>query len=110
MPCRLDYKLEVMKNGQIMETREVSSRDSFTFGRTPGSDFVLEHPSASRLHAVLQYRGADGQAFLYDAGSAHGTFLNKKQIAPKTHIPLRCHFACPVQSRRRSTSCDQPVC
>ncbi len=95
LPRRLDYKLEVMKNGQIMETREVSGRDSFTFGRTPGSDFVLEHPSASRLHAVLQYRGADGQAFLYDAGSAHGTFLNKKQIAAKTHVPLRCHFCIP---------------
>lgn len=81
--------LEVMKNGQIMESREVASRDHFTFGRSPGSDFVLEHPSASRLHAVLQYRGEDGQAFLYDAGSAHGTFLNKKQIGSRTHIPMR---------------------
>ncbi len=78
-----------MKNGQIMETKEVSDKDHFTFGRSPASDVVLEHPSSSRLHAVLQYRGADGQAFLYDAGSAHGTFLNKKQIGPKTPVPLR---------------------
>ena len=96
-PCSLDYTLEVMKNGQIVETREVSSSDSFTFGRTPGSDFVLEHPSASRLHAVLQYRGADGQAFLYDAGSAHGTFLNKTQIPSRTHVPLRRAQAVPMQ-------------
>ena len=96
-PSRLDYTLEVMKNGQIVETRSVSGRDSFTFGRTPGSDFVLEHPSASRLHAVLQYRGTDGQAFLYDAASAHGTFLNKKQIPSKTHVPLRCTQAVPMQ-------------
>ena len=86
---RLNYTLEVMKNGQIMETKEVSDKDHFTFGRSPASDVVLEHPSSSRLHAVLQYRGADGQAFLYDAGSAHGTFLNKKQIGPKTPVPLR---------------------
>lgn len=86
-----------MKNGQIMETRDVSGRDSFTFGRTPGSDFVLEHPSASRLHAVLQYRGSDGKAFLYDAGSAHGTFLNKKQMPSRSHVPLRCAQAVPTQ-------------
>ena len=107
--CRLDYKLEVMKNGQIMETREVSGRGSFTFGRTPGSDFVLEHPSASRLHAVLQYRGADGQAFLYDAGSAHGTFLNKKQIAAKTHVPLRCATCSPCADKSRWRSAVHAV-
>ncbi|EIE23013.1 SMAD/FHA domain-containing protein, partial [Coccomyxa subellipsoidea C-169] len=61
----------------------------FTFGRSPGCDFLLEHPSASRLHAVLQYRSSDGRAFLYDAGSAHGTFVNKKQLKPKAHMALR---------------------
>ncbi len=98
LPCRLPYTLEVMKNGQIMESREVASRAHFTFGRSPGSDFVLEHPSASRLHAVLQYRGGDGQAFLYDAGSAHGTFLNKKQIGARTHIPMRQVELMPIGS------------
>lgn len=97
-----------MKNGQIVETREVSNRGSFTFGRAPGSDFVLEHPSASRLHAVLQYRGADGQAFLYDAGSAHGTFLNKKQIAPKTHVPIRCPCAALMHAQHGSPDAYLP--
>ena len=79
-----------MKNGQIMENKAVHEKAHYTFGRSPSSDIVLEHPSSSRLHAVLVYRATDGQAFLYDAGSAHGSFLNKKQIAAKTHIPLRC--------------------
>ena len=87
--ARLDYSLEVMKAGQIIETRAVADKAFFTFGRSPGCDFLLEHPSASRLHAVLQYRSSDGCAFLYDAGSAHGTFVNKKQLKPKAHMALR---------------------
>ena len=87
--CRLDYRLEVMKQGRILEARGVASRDHYTFGRSPGCDLLLEHPSASRLHAVLQFRGRDGAAFLLDAGSAHGTFLNKRRLRPRAHAPLR---------------------
>ena len=49
----------------------------------------LEHPSISRLHAVLQFRGRDSAAFLYDAGSSHGSFLNKQRLPPHSHSPLR---------------------
>ena len=44
--------------------------------------------SLSRLHAVIQYRG-DGDAFLYDCGSTHGTFLNKRRLKARVHAPLR---------------------
>lgn len=44
--------MEVLKCGAIVEARDVCVKDHFTFGRTTGCDFVLEHPSASRLHAV----------------------------------------------------------
>eukprot|EP00967_Tisochrysis_lutea_P088021 scaffold124660_cov21-Tisochrysis_lutea.AAC.1 len=49
---RVPYRLEVLKGGAIVEAQDVSCKDHYTFGRTPGCDFVLEHPSASRLHAV----------------------------------------------------------
>ena len=45
--CRLEYTLEVMKNGQIMENKAVHEKAHYTFGRSPGSDVVLEHPSSS---------------------------------------------------------------
>ncbi len=45
-----------MKSGQIIEKRSVADKAFYTFGRSPGCDFLLEHPSASRLHGVLQYR------------------------------------------------------
>lgn len=46
----VDYRMEVLKNGQQVEERPVGDdgRGHATFGRTPNADFVLEHPSASR--------------------------------------------------------------
>lgn len=51
---------------------------------------MLEHPSSSRLHAVLQFNGETRQALLYDANSAHGTFVNKRRVKPGVHVPVRC--------------------
>ncbi len=53
------------------------------------ADVVVEHPSSSRLHAVLQFNGETGDAFLYDAASAHGTLLNRRRIKSGVHVPLR---------------------
>ncbi|KAK9833306.1 hypothetical protein WJX81_005069 [Elliptochloris bilobata] len=87
-PQGVEYALEVMKGGQILERRDVHAKASYSFGRSPACDFPMEHPTISRMHAVLQFRGADGAAFVYDAGSVHGTFLNKRRIKARVHAPL----------------------
>ncbi|GFR41935.1 hypothetical protein Agub_g2728, partial [Astrephomene gubernaculifera] len=87
-PEGVGYTLEVLKNGTIVETRSISSQPYYTFGRNPAADFVLEHPSASRLHAVLQFNGDTREPYLYDPGSTHGTFLNKQRIKPRVFVPL----------------------
>ena len=79
-----------MKSGQIVQQSSVANKSMYRFGRVPGCEFLLEHPSASRMHAILQFRAADGAAFLYDPGSAHGTFLNKRRIKPGVYAPVRC--------------------
>ena len=56
-PCSVEYTLEVLRGGSLLHAKPVAERDHYTFGRTPDCDVVLEHPSASRLHAVLQYNG-----------------------------------------------------
>ena len=63
----------------------------------------MEHPSISRLHAVLQFRASDGAAFLYDPGSAHGTVVNKKRIPAQQYVPLRC-----AGTRAQAILCHQP--
>lgn len=57
------------------------------FGRLDLCDFVLEHPTISRFHAVIQFKRS-GDAYLYDLGSTHGTFLNKNQVEKNTYIDL----------------------
>ncbi|CAM9453970.1 unnamed protein product, partial [Hapterophycus canaliculatus] len=52
-------------------------------GRQQGVvDVLLEHPSISRKHAILQH-GQNGDLFLFDNGSTHGCIVNKKKIPSK---------------------------
>ena len=90
--CRVTYTIETMKNGSVVDQRDIDKKSYYIFGRTDACDFQLEHPSISRLHAVLQL-SSTGEAFLFDTGSAHGTFLNKQKLRPQMHVPLRyTHF------------------
>jgi pSer/pThr/pTyr-binding forkhead associated (FHA) protein len=87
---RIEYGLEVIKSGTLIEERPITDTPYVTFGRSPTTDILLEHPTASRLHAVLQFRGKDGAAFLIDCGSTHGTFINKQRVNPNVMARLRC--------------------
>lgn len=56
----------------------------------------MAHPTVSRYHAVLQYRGTpEGEKecgfYLYDLGSTHGTFLNKYKIKSRIYGRIRVH-------------------
>ena len=54
--------------------------DNVTLGREAGAvDIVLDDPVVSRLHARIR-RDATGVYWLYDEGSAAGTFLNYEQL------------------------------
>ncbi|KAI8074549.1 SMAD/FHA domain-containing protein [Gongronella butleri] len=82
------YSLEVLKGGVSIDKIKGPLKDVVTFGRLPLCDIVMEHPSLSRYHALLQFNG-DGDAFLYDLESGYGTKVNKKAIPPRTHVRLQ---------------------
>ncbi|XP_074065912.1 kanadaptin isoform X1 [Macrotis lagotis] len=93
-PPAAPYSLETLKGGTVLGTRSLEGRSRCVFGRLPGCDVVLEHPSVSRFHAVLQHRAAAPERdegprgpgfYLYDLGSTHGTFLNKVRVPPRTY-------------------------
>lgn len=108
---RIEYGIEILKNGVILEeVQNLQSKTFWTFGRLESCDVYLVHPSISRFHAVLQYRPKlevepledDSKIeeeiekeeilsgwYIYDLGSTHGTFLNKKQIPPKSYIRVK---------------------
>ncbi|NXC13432.1 NADAP protein, partial [Corythaeola cristata] len=89
--------LEVLKGGVALGSVRLEGGSWFLVGRLPGCALALEHPSVSRHHAVLQYRGAGGSPdgsddtgfYVYDLGSTHGTFLNKARVPPRTYCRVR---------------------
>merc|ERR1712072_174237 len=49
---------------------------------------VIEHPSSSRLHCVLQFKNNSNDVFAFDPGSTHGTFVNKRRLEKRMHAPI----------------------
>jgi hypothetical protein len=97
-PAENNFSLEVLKNGCIISTLNLNDKAYHVFGRFPLCDVVLEHPSISRYHALVQYRGeTDGDQtlsgfYLYDLGSTHGTVVNKSKIRAKTYYKLKVGY------------------
>ena len=91
------FSLEVLKNGCIVSTIDLTSRPFHVFGRLPNCDVSLEHPSVSRYHAVIQYKTSDTSNsekgfYIYDLGSTHGTIVNKSSLEPRRYYRLRVGY------------------
>ncbi|XP_042025304.1 kanadaptin-like isoform X1 [Salvia splendens] len=82
-----EFFLEVLKDGAIIDRYDVHEKGAYMFGRVDICDFVLEHPTISRFHAVLQFK-SDRGVYLYDLGSTHGTFINKNQVKKRIYVDL----------------------
>jgi hypothetical protein len=107
-PPTMPFYMEVMKQGTIISSVNLqqlcidANKGFLTLGRAPTNDLLLDHPSSSRIHAVLEFRSSskqeDGEPsdsdvnnntiFLFDPGSTHGCYVNKARIAAGQHIPL----------------------
>lgn len=93
----VEYTLEVLRDGSIVDYISLSHRPYTVFGRSPDSDIVLEHPTISRYHAIVQYKsefehGQPAGLYLYDCGSTHGTFVNKKRLEPKVYVRIKIGY------------------
>ena len=52
------------------------------------SDVFIDNHTVSRKHAILQARSDDHALYLFDLGSAHGTFVNKERLPSRTFKKL----------------------
>lgn len=69
--------LEVIKNGQVIDSLELRGKSSYLLGRNEEScDFVLYHESISRQHALLLY-DEEENVHIMDLQSG---FFNKKKV------------------------------
>ncbi|CAD5119749.1 DgyrCDS8344 [Dimorphilus gyrociliatus] len=92
--CKEPYSLEIIKNGAIVTDLNLLNEEFVVFGREPPSKIIMEHPSISRHHAVLQYCPEDTDRnkkgwHVFDLDSTHGTSLNKRKIESRTFLRLR---------------------
>ena len=93
----LEYTLEVLRSGSIIDYVSLTHRPYTVFGRSPDSDVVLEHPTISRYHSIIQYKaefehGQSAGLYIYDCGSTHGTFVNKKRLEPKVYVRIKIGY------------------
>ncbi|XP_029837936.2 kanadaptin [Ixodes scapularis] len=87
-----EYSFQVIKNG-VIQASVALDKPFLVVGRKEDCDVVMEHPSVSRYHAVVQFRAAVEEKsksgfYVYDLGSTHGTFVNKEQIHAKSYKRL----------------------
>jgi len=72
--------LEVRKGVDVVDHLTIDEQPYYLFGRNAAVvDFVLEHPSISRVHFALVHH-AQGDIYIIDLGSGHGCSLNHKQL------------------------------
>ncbi|KAF9569181.1 Kanadaptin [Mortierella alpina] len=82
------FFFEVIKNGVIVDRIKAPEKEFLVIGRLPLCDLEMEHPSLSRYHAIVQFK-SNGECFIYDLNSSHGTKLNKTKIPPQMHVSLK---------------------
>jgi len=95
--CEDAYSFEVIKNGAVIDTIDLTSRCFHVVGRLPSCNIAMEHPSLSRHHAIIQYSGGNSEEFskgwyLFDLDSTHGTWINKNKVPPKKFHRLHVDY------------------
>jgi len=87
--------LNVMKGERLVEKLIIDEKKCFYFGRNSDScDFLTEHASCSRVHAVLMYHKHLKRHFVMDLGSMHGSYIGKLRLDgfKPTPIPFDTSF------------------
>src|SRR5580765_4395253 len=76
----MSFFLRVHGNLQGLDIESIEIKGpSFSIGRHPNCDFVLNDQEVSRLHADLRVDD-EGNVYLADNGSVNGTFVNKVRL------------------------------
>lgn len=99
-PAKESWRLYVFKEKVLIDTTHIHQRSVWLCGRDPKvTDLLLEHPSISKQHAVIQFRHIETRnefgdklskvkPYLIDLDSANGTTLNGKKVKPSRYVEL----------------------
>lgn len=80
-------------------THEIGKNPYYLVGRNEKSNIVIEDLFVSRCHAALLHSN-DGNIYLIDLASAHGTYIGQYRLVPYTptlvdrHSIIKCVMYC----------------
>ena len=80
-------RLEVWKEGRLVEEIALSEAGEYMAGRLDGSAIQTDHISCSRRHALFTMR-PDGTVSVMDLGSAQGTAVDGVELRPHVELVL----------------------
>lgn len=94
----VQWRFYVFKGKDQIDTLHVAKQSAYLWGRNQEiADVVLQHPSCSSQHAVLQYRALPNsktgklscQPYLMDLESTNGSFINGVRIDSARYYQLK---------------------
>jgi smad nuclear-interacting protein 1 len=101
-PSKEDWRLFIFKGEDLLETVPLSVSTCWLIGKEAAvADLVVEHPSTSKQHAVIQFRYVEKvvseygdkkgkvKPYIIDLESSNGTILNGDKIGSKRFIEVR---------------------
>jgi len=96
-----NWRLYAFKNGTEVELYHLSQQSAYLIGRDKAvADIEIQHPSASKQHAVIQFRRIVERSefgdekfvikpFIIDLESANGTRVNEEEIPQSRFYELK---------------------
>jgi len=100
-PASAKWRMYVFKDSNIIDTIELAEQSCWLFGREQAVvDIMLEHPSCSKQHAVVQFRYIEKRSefgdrigkvrpYLIDLESANGCSVNEADVPKGRYVELR---------------------
>lgn len=99
-PAKEAWRMYVFKGRDMVDTIYLHQRSVWLVGRDKKvTDYLLEHPSVSKQHAVIQFRSITSmdeygdktnkvKPYLIDLDSANGTKMNGKAVEGSRFVEL----------------------
>lgn len=100
-PSSAAWRMYVFKESEILDTIPLASQSCWLFGREAAVvDYLIEHPSSSKQHAVVQFRYMEKtnehgdrkgkvRPYVIDLESANGTSVNGEAVPQGRYVELR---------------------
>lgn len=91
----------MFKGADIVDTIELAQQSCWLFGREVAvADILIEHPSSSKQHAVIQFRYVEKRneygdkkgrvrPYVIDLESANGTAMNDEPVPAGRYVEIR---------------------